>query len=550
MRKDKRVLFGVIIFALAFFLRLFMISSVPPSPSLDEVSIGYNAYSILKTGADEFGYKFPLLLRAYDDWRPALYVYLVIPFVALLGLSAEAVRLPSVFLSLLSLVASFFIAKELFKKNIKFSKYEIPVANIPYLVMLLVAISPWHIYLSRLGHEVNLGLTITLLGIYFFLRAVLASRFGALDLVLSAVFFALSLYSYQSEKIFVPLFVLGALIIYRKKAFKNLKIFLLAGVLGFLVSLPAVFVSISPEGLTRLQGTSVFLPDHPAVKERLLEFKTAKEDGNILGQIYYNRRLNNAEIFSSQYFSHLNPMWIFWGNTKEDHKVPNLGLLYAWEIVFFLPGLAVLLFSSLDKRLKFLIFYWILISPIAGAVTTGAPHAMRSYTVIPSLQIITSLGTVFFYVYLGRFVSTKFLRAGFGLLVGLSVMFFSYQYFSVFPKLHSSSFQYPLAQALKELYVNKNIVVSNQNALNQSYMFYLFYNNFDPQVYQQMGGTESGGFAVEHEIGDAVFRPVKFSEEKKGVILVGNTSDFPAGIVPFRIYKALDGKEEIYVVEK
>src|SRR3989338_4468901 len=72
----------ILLLIIGFYFRFNQIAFVPPSPSLDEVSIGYNAYSILNTGMDEYGKKFPILLRAYDDLRPALYTYLVIPFVA------------------------------------------------------------------------------------------------------------------------------------------------------------------------------------------------------------------------------------------------------------------------------------------------------------------------------------------------------------------------------------------------------------------------------------------------------------------------------------
>src|SRR3989338_6504816 len=110
----KFSIFAGIIF-LAVFLRLYNLSNVPPSVSLDEVSIGYNAFSILKTGADEYGVNFPLLLRAYDNWRPALYVYLVIPFVKIFGLNVVSVRLPSVILSVLTVVATYFLVKELLR---------------------------------------------------------------------------------------------------------------------------------------------------------------------------------------------------------------------------------------------------------------------------------------------------------------------------------------------------------------------------------------------------------------------------------------------------
>src|SRR3989344_2585584 len=163
--KKKTVVF-LSIFIIAGFLRVWNLNSVPPSPSLDEVSIGWNAYSISKTGADEYGEKFPLLLRAYDDWRPALYVYLVIPFLKVFGLSTFAVRFPSIVLSLLSVATTYFLIKLLFAKTN--DKKNTLVEPLALLTMFLLAISPWHIYLSRLGHEVNAGLAFFLFALTFF----------------------------------------------------------------------------------------------------------------------------------------------------------------------------------------------------------------------------------------------------------------------------------------------------------------------------------------------------------------------------------------------
>ena len=85
----------ILILALAAFLRLWSFGSVPPSASLDEASIGYNAYSVLKTGVDEFG-SFPIVSqRGYDDYRRSTYLFLVVPFVGLFGLNTAAVRFPA-----------------------------------------------------------------------------------------------------------------------------------------------------------------------------------------------------------------------------------------------------------------------------------------------------------------------------------------------------------------------------------------------------------------------------------------------------------------------
>lgn len=159
MRNKVHYIFIAVILFVGVFFRFYNLASVPPSPTVDEVSIGYNAYSILNTGRDEYGNFLPILLRAYDDWRPALYVYLVIPFLAIFGLDVLSVRLPSIILSSLSVIAVYYILKELFKNSrlrlvLNFGKmeYKLGVAEI---AVFLMAISPWHIYISRLGHEVN-----------------------------------------------------------------------------------------------------------------------------------------------------------------------------------------------------------------------------------------------------------------------------------------------------------------------------------------------------------------------------------------------------------
>lgn len=549
-KKVSRLLFFLIL-GLALTLRIAFIGSVPPSPSLDEASIGYNAFSILKTGKDEYGYFLPLLLRAYDDYRPALYVYTVIPFVAVLGPVVEAVRIPSVIFSMLSVVLSYYIARIMFRKEILFYKYKVKVIFLPILTMLLVSISPWQIYISRLGHEVNLALFVTLAAIYFFLKAANEKKQRLIFLTLSVVFFAFCFYSYQAQKIIVPLLLFFLLIIYWRTLREDVKKFFLAGIVGLIMVLPAIYVSLTPEGLTRLSGTSVFTETHPAYSERLKKFTIAKENNDVLGQIVFNRRLNNLSIFTTQYISHFNPLWLFLGGPKEDHKVPNLGLMFIWEVVFIAVGFLVLIFSDLDRRIKSLLLLWILISPLAASITTGAPHAMRSLTLIPAPQIIASLGVLFSAVFLKKYIHERLQILLFVLITILSIGYFSYQYFIVFPKLHSVSFQYPLNTFLKEFDPSgKTVIVSNRENLTQSYMFYLFASRYDPQIYQSSGGTGSGGFAAHHQVGLYSFRPINYTDEEKGVILVGSRSDFPGNAKIIKTYSSLDGLSEVIVVEK
>ena len=92
--KTYPILFLIVV--LAFVLRFVQLDSLPPSLNWDEVSHGYNAYSILKTGKDEWGKFLPIIFRAYGDYKLPLYIYITAFSEFIFGLNEFAVRLPSV----------------------------------------------------------------------------------------------------------------------------------------------------------------------------------------------------------------------------------------------------------------------------------------------------------------------------------------------------------------------------------------------------------------------------------------------------------------------
>lgn len=282
---------SILILLLAFFLRFYHLDRVPPSPSLDEVSLGWNAYSILQTGRDEYGTKFPILLRAYDDWRPALYVYLIIPFIKVFGLSVLSVRLPSVLLSLVTVLTVYFLTKELFRNSsfsILYSLFSI----------LLLSLSPWHVYISRLGHEVNAGLTFSVLAIFFFLKAINGKR--PEFLFLSSFFFALSLYTYQSQKIFGPGMLLALLVIFRKNLLLRKKEVVFAVILGLILLFPLIKVSLTPQALIRFQGTNIFSNQPELEKRSSLRLQRDYQTGNFLGLVFDRPIVAEKENYSHE----------------------------------------------------------------------------------------------------------------------------------------------------------------------------------------------------------------------------------------------------------
>ena len=142
----KKILLILVIF-LGLILRVVSIDKYPPSLNWDEVSHGYNAYSILKTGKDEWGNLLPAIFRAYGDFKLPLYIYLTVPFVFLFGLNPFSVKLVSIVAGSLTPIIIYLMLTKLFSKK----------SIIPLIGTIIFTLSPgtifclvWHLKLTYL----------------------------------------------------------------------------------------------------------------------------------------------------------------------------------------------------------------------------------------------------------------------------------------------------------------------------------------------------------------------------------------------------------------
>ncbi len=294
------IFLGIILLASA--LRLWQIGSVPPSPDWDEASLGYNAYSILHTGKDEYGKFLPVVIRSLDDYKPAFYMYVTVPSVAVLGLNVAAVRLPSAIFGILSVIAVFYLVRELFKDY----KYK---DELSLLASFFMAISPWSIQFSRVAFESNVGTSLNIFAALFFLKGL---KKPAL-LPFSAIFAALSIYTYQSEKVFTPLLALVLVLVFRKALGKLNKKYLIGGVVtGFIFMLPMLwFLFFNSSSLSRLTSTSVFSSQTQVLQNSVMDLQNDKNNNDKLGLILDNRRIEYAKEILSGYISHFDLNWLF-----------------------------------------------------------------------------------------------------------------------------------------------------------------------------------------------------------------------------------------------
>jgi len=136
-----------LVFLLSGILRFYNLGHIPVSLNWDEVSHGWNAYSILKTGQDEWGKAFPIAnFRAYGDYPLPLNLYFTIPFIKAFGLNTLAIRLPHVLLGTLTILSSYFVFLGVTKRK-----------DISLLGAFFVAIDPWLLFPSRFVLQSNLS---------------------------------------------------------------------------------------------------------------------------------------------------------------------------------------------------------------------------------------------------------------------------------------------------------------------------------------------------------------------------------------------------------
>lgn len=202
------------------FLRLAFLRSLPYGLNQDEASAGYEAWSLLNYGIDRCANTWPVLLESWGSGQNALYTYLLIPVIALFGLNVTSLRIVSALASTVTLVVFWLLARRCRGKAFG------------VCALLMLTVNPWHIMSGRWALESNLLPLFLLAGIYF----ISLSRDREWFLTAAAAAFGLSLYAYGTAFIFLPVFIVLAVIWLRKHL--RVKSFLVSCAVFILIALP------------------------------------------------------------------------------------------------------------------------------------------------------------------------------------------------------------------------------------------------------------------------------------------------------------------------
>ncbi|MEW6495692.1 MAG: glycosyl transferase, partial [Cyanobacteriota bacterium] len=275
-------------------------------------------------------------------------------------------------------------------------------------------------------------------------------------LYLTALGFGLALYTYNSARVFVPLFILGLVYKFKNHLFKAWKQTLIACIIFLPIFILLFSFWISPEGMTRVKS---------------------------LGGI----ETNPIQILIN-YLSYFSPIFLFFlGDPNFRHSPPGIGQLHFLELITVSVGVFFLYQEKSQRR--YILLLWLLLYPIPAALT-APEHALRAIVGAPLFSIFSGYG-------LSRLADKFQLRQKtFSYLtiffIALSLTWYMNCYFLAYPTYSTHKiWRYGMKEAL--LYAQNRgdncIRVSNQ--FKHMHIFILFYTQYNPSLYQHSSIDES-----------------------------------------------------------
>lgn len=490
MKISKNIKKLLAIIGLSAFLRIFLLGSIPSGFFRDEAAIGYSAFSILKSGADEFGMRFPLVFRSFEVFFLPLYLYSEVPIVGILGLTEFSTRLLSCLSGVFAIFTIFLIAKEIWDERVGL------------FCSFVLAISPWHIFFSRGTFEGNLALTLFALGFYFWILFIKKSKVR--HFFFSTLFFCLSMYSYQAERAVVPLFAITAIAFSFKDLWKMRMKLILPVLVIFILLIPLLSLTLKPGGYHRAVGVSVFSQETnpPGWVEN-------KDSGILLNNRLY---LRTREI-SSLYLSYFSPRNLFnLGDYNRQRSVENFSVFYAFMMIGLVFGVWKAIKDGLSLETK-LLFSWLFFGPVPAALTGDPFHTYRSLLTFVPIAILIGYGFSKF-KYWQVFLPVSF--------IALSFFVFNYGIVTQIERAHDWDYGYKqMVEFVNTLPEGTRVVVDDP--WTEGYIHFLFFNQVNPYSYQksvaEMGDINSYYYSDSkkvrpNKVGMVEFRDVDWPKER------------------------------------
>jgi len=363
IRKSLRILICSAGLVLLFGLYTSDLSKNPRGFYLDESATAYNAYLVSRTGAGEFGPRFPLMFQFYTgglaNYVNPVTIYLLAIVFRFLPPSILVARTFAAFWMFAACLLLGALAKRISGQ-----------VKIGIIVAITALLTPWFFEISRLvwdAHFLALTVVLFLLAAYHACRK---ARWGWQDILMLAGTLTLLTYGYFSGRVLGPLFAIGLLLF--ATTWRRLIDVIITGLVYGVTLLPIVMFNRSHPGM---------------VTKRLYEISYIKPGmrwGEIMSE-FIRRYLEDQSLY---------PLLIL-GDYHPRHHVQNSGgAIFFATFILAMAGL-LFVFSRggwRDPWWRF-VLYGLAASIVPGAITNEPFHELRlmAYPVFLLLLTVPAL---------------------------------------------------------------------------------------------------------------------------------------------------------------
>ena len=486
-------LFALILLVGASF-RFYQLAQVPHGMTWDEAAIGYTGFAVFNTRRDEWLHRLPISFMSFGDYKAPFAIYLNGFFTALFGMNLWAVRLPFVLAAIAAIAGMMLLTEKIS------SKKELALA-----AGVLMTFSPWHIHYSRAGFESGMALAFFIWSLYFLLNYIKSTQKKFWQLGLAVVLAVISIYTYHSAKLVVPLVLLTLLISHWKRISKQLWQLVSAGGLGLVLIFPMIWDSVKGKGLERL-GTTI-LDELVGVEL----FKT-------LGQ---------------QFLIHLSPQFLLMGETTTlRHGDGTWGVLLPTTLMLVILGVILglkSLKSNKNHGLLRLGLVIVVIGLIPAALGEEIPHSNRALLALPGFILLAVAGLEKLIKNIKKPAVKKSVLTTLALAHFLFFVAYISNYFTAFAANSAGEFKDGYLEAYEyvvphEEEVDKILFTSDYG---QPYIYALFVRETNPIWYQ-------GGSLIKYEFKDEI--NIGDLSREKTIVVASNEDEIEPGWADKLIY--------------
>jgi 4-amino-4-deoxy-L-arabinose transferase-like glycosyltransferase len=394
-RSELLIIFTIL--TVAFFTRFLNLEYRPYSFINDEGEMGRNATCLIQGTCIQ-------IMEVGWSQQPMMAFLPTGLGVSLFGNTVLAVRLVSVIIGTLAVLAVYLFTRDVFDKKTA------------WVAGLLLATLPLHVHFSRIGVDNIVDSLSTTLVLWLLFHGM--KRNSTLSFLMAGIIGGLCFYTYPGTRLapVIGLFILGYICFYSHGYFKAYTRKLLIFLLAFaIVATPIIsFFITHPENFSaRMNSVSIF-------------------QNNVLQNEIKNTGDNVFDILTSQ-FMKSSLAFIVTGAPSNFYNSPK-PYLSSLAAIFFMLGLAYTFWRFKDPRfLGLLAWFWAAII-LGSTLTGGPPTSQRMLMSTPGLVIITAIGVTKSTEFIRK--SGKFLRwlaplslLAFVLYVGYQdIKFYFYEY--------------------------------------------------------------------------------------------------------------------------